>query len=114
MDFKRFGGSEAAGMVVHTKSKFFLLLAAVEFRSPRMKERMCRVRAALKDWDYAHQPRHTAPMISNVCACMCIHCYASFGAGRPRDPLRIHQGNGKVEGRLLATHLYRCGSSVTS
>ena len=36
MDFKRFGGSEAVGMGVLTKSKFTLLLAAVEFRFPRM------------------------------------------------------------------------------
>ncbi|CAK0868950.1 unnamed protein product [Prorocentrum cordatum] len=73
MDFKRFGGSEAVGMGVQTKSKFTLLLAAVEFRFPRMEGRLCRVRAALKGWDYAHQPRHTAPMISNVRAWMCIH-----------------------------------------
>ncbi|CAK0808809.1 unnamed protein product [Prorocentrum cordatum] len=60
MDFKMFGGSEVVGKGVLTKSKFSMLVAAVEFRFPRMKGRLCRVRAALKGWDYAHQPRHTA------------------------------------------------------
>ncbi|CAK0881855.1 unnamed protein product [Prorocentrum cordatum] len=81
MDFKRFGGSEAVGMGVLTKSKFTLLLAAVEFRFPRMKGGLCRVKAALKGWDYARQPRRTVHMISNVCAWMCIHFCAS---GVPR------------------------------
>ncbi|CAK0877916.1 unnamed protein product, partial [Prorocentrum cordatum] len=98
MDFKRFGGSEAVGMGAQTKSKFTLLLAAVEFRFPRMKGRLCRVRAALKGWDYARQPRHTVPMISNVCAWMCIHFCArgvprlGFGIviqGRPSEMLGV-------------------------
>ena len=37
MDFKRFGGSEVVGKGVLTKSKFSMLVAAVEFRFPRMK-----------------------------------------------------------------------------
>ncbi|CAK0907872.1 unnamed protein product [Prorocentrum cordatum] len=81
MDFKRFGGSEAVGMGVLTRSKFTLLLAAVEFRFPRMKGRLCRVRAALKGLDHARQPRHAVPMISNVRSWMCIHF---CGRGVPR------------------------------
>ena len=66
MGFKRFGGSEVVGMGVLTKAKFSLLAIAVEFRFPRMKGRLRRARAALKGWDYAHRPRHTVPMVSNV------------------------------------------------
>ena len=73
IDFKRLRGSEAVGKGVLTKSKFTMLVAAVEFRFPRMKGRLCRAKAALKGWDYEHKPRHTVPMISNVCAWLCIH-----------------------------------------
>eukprot|EP00959_Pyramimonas_sp_CCMP1952_P420907 8817377-Pyramimonas_sp.AAC.1 len=46
-----------------------------------MKGRLRRVRAALKGWGYARQPRRTVPMISNVCAWMCIH-YCARGVPR--------------------------------
>ncbi|CAK0789982.1 unnamed protein product [Prorocentrum cordatum] len=48
------------------KSHFTSLLAAIEFKFPRLKGRLCRCHAALRGWELEHQTKHTVPMVSTA------------------------------------------------
>ena len=54
------------------KSHFTSLIAAVEFKFPRLKGRLCRCHAALRGWELEHQTKHTVPMVSTAQAFMCV------------------------------------------
>ena len=60
------------------KSHFTSLVAAVEFKFPRLKGRLSRCHAALRGWELEHQTKHTVPMISTARAFISVQLSARW------------------------------------
>ena len=63
------------------KSHFTSLVAAVDFKFPRLKGRLSRCHAALRGWEPEHQTKHTVPMVSTAQAFVSVQLSAR---GEPR------------------------------